>query len=68
VSFRQPVAAADNPWDAGSLEWWTTSPPPHHNFLNIPPIRSERPVWDFHHPDAKAVPSHGSRAGQLSKA
>ena len=29
-----------------SLEWATTSPPPHHNFDSLPPIRSERPVFD----------------------
>ena len=51
VSWRKPVAAGANPWDAGALEWATSSPPPHHNFTSIPPIRSERPVWDFNHPD-----------------
>ena len=35
-----------DPWGANSLEWATTSPPPHHNFPAIPPIRSERPVFD----------------------
>jgi cytochrome c oxidase subunit 1 len=54
-SWRHPVAAGDNPWDAGGLEWFTTSPPPHHNFTHLPPIRSERPTWDYHHPDAPAV-------------
>ncbi|HUY06986.1 MAG TPA: cytochrome c oxidase subunit I [Acidimicrobiales bacterium] len=51
VSWRNPIPAPDNPWDAGTLEWGTTSPPPHHNFNSIPPIRSERPVWDFNHPE-----------------
>ncbi len=46
VSWWAPVPAGDNPWDAGSLEWATTSPPPHHNFLRLPPVRSQRPVWD----------------------
>ena len=35
-----------DPWEANSLEWATTSPPPHHNFGSLPPIRSERPVFD----------------------
>ena len=50
VSWRKPVSAGDNPWDAQTLEWATSSPPPHHNFAWIPPIRSERPLWDFNHP------------------
>ena len=51
VSWRKPVFCGANPWDANSLEWATSSPPPHHNFDSIPPIRSERPVWDANHPD-----------------
>jgi cytochrome c oxidase subunit 1 len=40
------VAGAD-PWDGQTLEWATTSPPPPHNFdAPLPPIRSNRPVWD----------------------
>ncbi|MGH9062886.1 MAG: cytochrome c oxidase subunit I [Acidimicrobiales bacterium] len=54
VSYRHPIAAADNPWDAHALEWATTSPPPHHNFLSLPPIRSERPTWDMHHGEPPA--------------
>jgi cytochrome c oxidase subunit 1 len=50
-AWRKPVPAGDNPWDAHTLEWATSSPPPHHNFYWIPPIRSERPVWDHNHPD-----------------
>jgi cytochrome c oxidase subunit 1 len=44
-SRRGPVAGND-PWNANSLEWWTSSPPPVHNFDSLPPIRSERPVLD----------------------
>ena len=43
-----------NPWDAGTLEWATTSPPPEHNFDFLPPIRSERPVWDLAHREVVA--------------
>jgi heme/copper-type cytochrome/quinol oxidase subunit 3 len=43
--------AGDNPWDAWTLEWATSSPPPHENFHTLPPIRSRRPLWDDANPD-----------------
>jgi cytochrome c oxidase subunit 1 len=46
---RTPVG--DDPWQANSLEWATTSPPPEYNFDRLPPIRSERPVFDARHPE-----------------
>ena len=46
-SLRQPPTAGADPWHANSLEWSTTSPPPHHNFVWLPPIRSERPTFDY---------------------
>jgi len=52
---KNAISAPDNPWDAGTLEWFTSSPPSHHNFERLPPIRSERPVWDFNHPDYVAI-------------
>jgi cytochrome c oxidase subunit 1 len=60
VSWKSPVLAGDNPWDAHSLEWWTTSPPPPHNFHALPLIRSERPTWDANHPEAGALSAHGT--------
>jgi cytochrome c oxidase subunit 1 len=51
-SARSGEPAGDDPWDANSLEWATTSPPPPHNFDSLPPIRSERPVYDARHADA----------------
>jgi cytochrome c oxidase subunit 1 len=65
ISWRNPVPAGDNPWDAGGLEWFTTSPPPHHNFTHLPPIRSERPTWDYNHPDSPAL-HHGKPTGPSS--
>jgi cytochrome c oxidase subunit 1/cytochrome c oxidase subunit I+III len=38
--------AGDNPWDADSLEWSTTSPPPDWNFAAIPVVASRHPLWD----------------------
>jgi cytochrome c oxidase subunit I len=51
VSLRGGLAAGDNPWEAWTLEWATTSPPPPHNFDQLPPVRSRRPLWDDAHPD-----------------
>ena len=43
--------AGDDPWDAWTLEWATTSPPPSYNFETIPTVASRRPLWDLKHPD-----------------
>jgi len=51
ISLRSGKIAGDNPWDAWTLEWATTSPPPHENFTRVPPIRGRRPLWDLAHPD-----------------
>jgi cytochrome c oxidase subunit 1 len=45
-SWQRRTPAGDDPWGGYSLEWATTSPPPHHNFHALPPIRSERPAYD----------------------
>jgi cytochrome c oxidase subunit I len=43
--------AGDDPWDAWTLEWTTTSPPPEYNYETDPEVRSSRPLWDLKHPD-----------------
>jgi cytochrome c oxidase subunit I len=43
--------AGSDPWDAWTLEWSTTSPPPAYNFAVIPAVRSRRPLWDLKHPE-----------------
>ncbi len=48
--FKGPIAGAD-PWDAWTLEWSTTSPPPPYNFAVIPSVESRRPLWDLKHPE-----------------
>jgi cytochrome c oxidase subunit 1 len=46
----------DDPWGWGrSLEWATSCPPPRHNFVSIPRIRSESPAFDLHHPEIAAI-------------
>jgi cytochrome c oxidase subunit 1 len=56
ISRRGPLVAVDDPWGWGrSLEWATSSPPPRHNFVTIPRIRSESPAFDLHHPEVAAL-------------
>ncbi|MEZ5215182.1 MAG: cytochrome c oxidase subunit I [Ilumatobacteraceae bacterium] len=57
-SLRSGASAGADPWHGNSLEWATSSPPPVHNFDWLPPIRSERPVFDLRwieHPDIGSV-------------
>jgi len=51
ISLFRGAAAGDNPWNAWTLEWATSSPPPHENFHALPPIHSRRPLWDIANPD-----------------
>ena len=51
-SRKGPLVGLDDPWGWGrSLEWATSSPPPRHNFVSLPRIRSESPAFDLHHPE-----------------
>jgi cytochrome c oxidase subunit 1 len=49
ISLRSGKIAGDDPWEGNTLEWATSSPPPPYNFDHLPPIRSERPVFDARH-------------------
>jgi cytochrome c oxidase subunit 1 len=50
-SYRKGELAGNDPWDAWTLEWTTSSPPPHYNFAEEPVVHSRRPLWDLKHPD-----------------
>jgi len=50
-SLKKGKEAGDNPWDAWTLEWLTTSPPQLKNFDNVPLVKSRRPLWDLNNPD-----------------
>jgi cytochrome c oxidase subunit 1 len=43
--------AGNDPWDAWTLEWSTSSPPPDYDFAATPVVRSRRPLWDLKHPE-----------------
>ncbi|MET8697560.1 cytochrome c oxidase subunit I [Kitasatospora sp. NPDC004723] len=46
----------DDPWGYGrSLEWATSCPPPRHNFVTLPRVRSESPAFDLHHPEITEI-------------
>ncbi len=48
ISLRKGKVAGDNPWEAWTLEWATTSPPPHDNFPNgVPNVVGRRPLYDL---------------------
>jgi cytochrome c oxidase subunit 1 len=57
-SMRQPATAGNNPWEGGTLEWATSSPPPEHDFDVIPAVRARDPLWyDRDHGIAPAQPT-----------
>jgi len=46
TSQRRGAPAPRNPWDGDTLEWSTTSPPPHYNFAAIPVVHGRDPLWE----------------------
>jgi cytochrome c oxidase subunit 1 len=49
MTFMRPKDQPNDPWLGNTLEWAATSPPPVHNFDELPEIHSERPLWDLRH-------------------
>ena len=58
VSRRWGKPAGNDPWKADTLEWATTSPPPHYNFLAIPEVAGRHPLWDVHAEVAMSTDGH----------
>ncbi len=46
ISRRSGRLAGNNPWDAATLEWSVSSPPPEYNFAVIPHVTSRHPLWE----------------------
>ena len=51
LSARRAKVAGPNPWEAATLEWSTSSPPPDYNFAKIPTVTRMNPLWP-EHPEA----------------
>jgi len=47
ISYTKGVEVGPDPWHGSTLEWFTTSPPPVHNFDLIPDVRSAEPLDDM---------------------
>jgi cytochrome c oxidase subunit I len=47
LSVRRGRRVGHDPWRGNTLEWFTTSPPPAHNFDVIPIVRSFEPMKDI---------------------
>jgi len=50
-SYFRGAPAGNDPWDAWTLDWSTSSPPLAYNFAAIPEVKSRRPLWDLKHPE-----------------
>ncbi len=46
-SYRHGTRTGHDPWQGATLEWFTLSPPPEHNFDAVPDVRSAEPLHDI---------------------
>jgi cytochrome c oxidase subunit I+III len=65
-SLRHGAPAGDNPWNASTLEWATTSPPPAYNFDKPPVVRGRDPLWS-QAPVPPSEPTHVTGLAENSR-
>jgi cytochrome c oxidase subunit 1 len=63
MTMRRKDRDPEDPWEGNTLEWYTSSPPPVHNFDSLPEIHSERPLFDLRHADELTVHSDATTTG-----
>src|SRR5918994_2984406 len=63
MTMRRKEKDPEDPWEGNTLEWYTTSPPPVHNFDSLPEIHSERPLFDLRHADELTVHPDATTTG-----
>ncbi|MGB0067642.1 MAG: cytochrome c oxidase subunit I [Isosphaeraceae bacterium] len=61
-SLHRPPDAGPNPWRASGLEWQTDSPPPVHNFEEIPIVT--RGPYQYSPEGAEAIDGNGDDASR----
>src|SRR5215213_61757 len=63
LTLRRKDRDPEDPWEGNTLEWYTSSPPPGHNFDSLPEIHSERPLFDLRHADELTVHPDATTTG-----
>jgi len=66
-SWKSGERASSNPWGAPTIEWAMPSPPPEHNFDELPKITSRYPLWDLKGPVIARETTVAEEAGHVQK-